>query len=224
MPLPKALRRLTPDRLRHSRRPRALALGLGLIPPRTMHAAEEAALLTRLAGDARRVVEIGVYEGSSAVVLLRALRPGADLHLIDPFVDESGYALPSGAWSSPDAARRVVARAASRAAGGPPRVHWHVARSQDVGRTWAGPADLVFVDGDHSPAGVRGDWDAWREHVRPGGVMAFHDARDGRPGGCGSVGVTPVVDALFRGEDAVPGWAIVEEVASVVAVRREPAS
>lgn len=35
--------------------------------------------------------------------------------------------------------------------------------------------DLVFLDGDHSPAGVHDDLDAWRTVIGPGGVVAGHD-------------------------------------------------
>jgi predicted O-methyltransferase YrrM len=90
MAAPKSLRRLAPDRLRDDPRLRALALGVGLIPPRTMHSEAEGATLARLAQGARRVVELGVYEGSSAVVLCRALGPGDELHLVDPFFDATG--------------------------------------------------------------------------------------------------------------------------------------
>ena len=206
MQLPKAVRRRTPDALRHNRRLRALALGAGLIPPRTMHSPEEAALLAELASGQQTVVEIGVYEGSSALVLCRAMRPDADLHLIDPFVDESGWALPAGWGAFASATRRVVARAA-----GGPRVHWHVARSQDVGRGWSEVVDVVFVDGDHSPNGVREDWDVWHPHVRPGGFVAFHDARE--PGS----GPTQVVQELFP----MDGWKIYREVGSMVTVIRD---
>jgi predicted O-methyltransferase YrrM len=173
-------------------------------------------MLVRLAGGARRVVELGVYEGSSALVFCSALDDSAELHLVDPFVDESGWALPPGWRSTPTAARRAVARAARR---GGPAIHWHVARSQDVGRVWTGGSvDLVFIDGDHSPEGCGDDWEVWHGHVAPGGFVAFHDARDGLPGGKGSPGPTSVVDRLFRSGDS--DWRIVEEVDSLVVVRR----
>ena len=41
MALPKAIRRLTPDRVRDDSRLRALAVGSGVIPPRTMHSSGE---------------------------------------------------------------------------------------------------------------------------------------------------------------------------------------
>jgi hypothetical protein len=65
--MPPAARKVVPDRVRDDVRLRALAVGLGVIPPRAMHSEEEAALLVSLAKAARRIVEIGVYEGGSAV-------------------------------------------------------------------------------------------------------------------------------------------------------------
>ena len=35
-----------------------------------------------------------------------------------------------------------------------------------------GPYDLVFIDGDHSPAGVRADWQNYGPMAR---LVAFHD-------------------------------------------------
>ncbi|HEY8583424.1 MAG TPA: class I SAM-dependent methyltransferase [Capillimicrobium sp.] len=217
MPLPAALRRLTPDRLRDDPRLRAVAVGTGLIPPRTMHSDAEAALLRRLARDARRVVEIGVYEGSSAVAVAEVMAPSQELHLIDPF-GHHPTALPSGWGATERASRAVVGRAARREG---PRVTWHVALSQDVAPTWTAPIDLLFIDGDHSAEGVRRDWDDWHGFVAPGGHVLFHDARLGQHEGRGLPGPTSVVDGLLRGPGGPPaGWQIAAEVDRTVAVRR----
>ena len=215
--LPARLRSLTPARLRDAPRVRAAAVGLGVIPPRAMHAQEEMDLLAELVAGAQRVVEIGVYEGASAVHLCRAVPAGAELHLIDPFGKQPG-ALPRD-WAATEwATRRIVDRACRR---GGPEVVWHVEYSQDTARGWdAGPVDLVFVDGDHLEEGVRQDWELWHEHVRPGGWMLFHDAREGKPHGRGLPGPTAVVDATFRGDGAVAGWSIEREVDRTVAVRK----
>ena len=216
MALPRALRRLAPDRVRHSGRLRSVALRTGLIPPRPMHTRAEAALLAELAREARRAVEIGVYEGSSALVLVEALPCRAELHLIEPF----GTAGPwPGVMNPADegATRALVDRAARRRGG--PTVRWHVALSEQAARDWSEPVDLVFVDGDHREAACRLDWELWSGLVEPGGVMAFHDARAGKPGGWGDPGPTAVVDQLFRGEET-PGWEIAAERDTVVAVRR----
>lgn len=37
------------------------------------------------------------------------------------------------------------------------------------------PLDMVFVDGDHSYLGCRGDILAWLPHIKPGGIIAIHD-------------------------------------------------
>jgi hypothetical protein len=37
------------------------------------------------------------------------------------------------------------------------------------------PVDVLFIDGDHSPSGVRADWADYSPLVRPGGLVLFHD-------------------------------------------------
>jgi predicted O-methyltransferase YrrM len=218
MALPKAIRRLAPDRLRDDVRLRSLFVGAGLIPPRTMHSADDAAVLRATAAGRRRVVEIGVYEGSSAVVLCEVLGADAELHLVDPF-GQHGWALPAGWGATEGASRRVVARAQRRSAG--PSVVWHVDYSAAVAAHWEGLVDLVFIDGDHSEAGVRADWDEWHGFVEVGGAVVFHDARLTQDGGRGLPGPTAVVDSLFRGGGALAGWRVVLEADRTVAVVRE---
>src|SRR3954451_20398382 len=133
MPLPKAIRRLTPTRIRDDPRLRAMAVGTGVIPPRVMHSDGEAALLTDLARGRRRVVEIGVFEGSSAVVLCDVLEPSAELHLVDPFGHHPD-ALREGHAATEWATRRVVERAARRSSG--PEVRFHVDFSASVAERW----------------------------------------------------------------------------------------
>lgn len=215
MPLPQAVRRAVPDRVRHDVRLRALAVGLGAIPPRAMHSDEEAALLVDLARAARTIVEIGVYEGGSAVEIAREMPRDGVLHLIDPFGKQPG-ALPRD-WAATEWATK---RAVGRAARGGLRVVWHPQYSHDAVVGWTDPIDLLFIDGDHLEPGVRRDWDDWHGHVVPGGHVAFHDSREGKPSGRGLPGPTRVVDVLFR-EDPVPGWTIVHEVDRTTVVRRD---
>jgi len=48
--------------------------------------------------------------------------------------------------------------------------------SKKVGKEWEnGPIDFLFIDGDHSYEGCRGDIEAWRPHVKRGGIIALHD-------------------------------------------------
>ena len=114
MIVPKALRGLAPERLRDDVRVRAIAVGAGLIPPRTMHSERDAAVLRASRRDAApRVVEISVSRG----LLGRGALPGAGArcraHLIDPF-GAHAWALPAGWGATEGATKRVVARAARR--------------------------------------------------------------------------------------------------------------
>jgi predicted O-methyltransferase YrrM len=207
--LPQALRRAVPERVRDDVRLRALAVGAGLIPPRTLHSDAERELLQELARDATRVVEIGVYEGASAAALCAAMRPDAELHLIDPF-GHHPTALPAGWGAIEQASRRVVARAAQRHDG--PRVIWHVERSEDTGRRWSAPVDVVFIDGDHAEEATRTDWELFSGHVVPGGHVLFHDAT----GLHALPGPAAVVAEVCDQAD----WSIAAEVDRTVAVRK----
>ena len=42
-------------------------------------------------------------------------------------------------------------------------------------------ADFLFIDGDHTEAGVEQDYDEYKEFVRPGGIIAFHDIIENQP-------------------------------------------
>ena len=42
-------------------------------------------------------------------------------------------------------------------------------------------ADFIFIDGDHTVGGVTADYNDYREFVRPGGIIAFHDIVESQP-------------------------------------------
>lgn len=53
---------------------------------------------------------------------------------------------------------------------------WHRERGFIGNGHWAKyPVDLVFVDGDHSYRGAKGDILAWLPNIKEGGIMAVHD-------------------------------------------------
>jgi len=60
-----------------------------------------------------------------------------------------------------------------------------------------GPYDFMFIDGDHSYASVRADWDNYSPMLADGGVVAFHDILP-RPG----YGVSQLWDELTSVEGA----------------------
>lgn len=158
---------------------------------------DEAALLYRLArrvSPGAAVVEIGRFKGGSTLLLASALPEGAELWSYDLHValraDLSGAQLDAELETALD---RYGLR---------DRVHLLVADSRVAEPPPRAP-ELVFVDGDHSHAGARADYERWRELVAPGGHLLFHDAVD--TGGYGNVypGVARVVAEIARDETLV---------------------
>lgn len=47
--------------------------------------------------------------------------------------------------------------------------------SPEAAKQWNKPIDMLFIDGDHSYAGVKQDWDLFSPFVKPFGVVIFHD-------------------------------------------------
>src|SRR5262249_47954579 len=89
--------------------------------------------------------------------------------------------------------------------------------SHEAARRWTAPIDFLFIDADHSWAGIDRDWRDWSPLVAPGGVVALHDSRSlpDRPDP-DSVRYTAEVvlrDPRFRPIDAVESLTVLERVA-----------
>lgn len=82
-----------------------------------------------------------------------------------------------------------------------------------AGQAWEGPVHFLFVDGDHRLAAVIADVQAWRRHVAPGGIVAFHDYGNDHLSWCR--GVARAVNAF-----AWDGWEELPAAASVRAFQR----
>lgn len=109
------------------------------------------------------VIQIGAGAGTSSLAMLEAR---ADLTLLT--VDITLHDSPFGCLS---AEKQVVSDAGMAA-----RLSQIHADSKIVGVHWSGvKSDMVFIDGDHSYEGCKGDISAWLPHVKPGGIMAVHD-------------------------------------------------
>jgi predicted O-methyltransferase YrrM len=149
---------------------------------------DEGALLYRLARRAgpATLVEIGRFRGGSTLILATAMDPDARLHSYDLLEPDAGLAL---ALAHFGLAERVVL---------------HVGDSRRAPQPDG--AALVFVDGDHSYAGARADFERWAPVVRPGGHLLFHDAVPRDPYGSFDEPIARLVseierdDASFRRE------------------------
>jgi predicted O-methyltransferase YrrM len=159
-----AFARCSPRRARAFRAARRL--GLTQIPA-------EAAELMRIVEhhQPRRVLEIGTAHGGSLLLWARAAATEAILVSIDlpPWeLDDPGEPAKRLAIERVGSARQLVhaIRGNSHDAG---------VRSRALGLLGGEAVDFLFIDGDHSYEGVRGDYRDYACLVKPGGVIAFHD-------------------------------------------------
>lgn len=110
----------------------------------------------------RNLVEIGVMHGVTTSVLARAAEQnGGRLLAVDINADHI-----------------KLARDRVQKNGLDSLVHFWLTDSKDCGPL--SPVDFLFIDGDHSYEGVKGDWNAWHRKIEPGGIVAFHDTADER--------------------------------------------
>ena len=114
----------------------------------------------------RLALEIGSYQGVSAAFIARALGDGGKLYCIDPWPDTPGGAANPGF--------RMFSRHLRRL-GLADRVVVLRGFSAEVTDRIPGGLDFIFVDGDHSRAGIEGDWKIVKAKLRPGGIVCLHD-------------------------------------------------
>jgi predicted O-methyltransferase YrrM len=139
---------------------------LGLTQASTQTTAAEQACLSRHAYGRRSLVEIGVMHGATTALLRSVMSPEGIVTRIDRHP-------PGRLFVSFE--RLVAKRELGRHARGRAVLlrQW----SHEAARDWMAPIDFLFIDGDHSWAGIERDWRNWSTHVVAGGVVALHDSR-----------------------------------------------
>lgn len=132
------------------------------------------------------VVNIGAGAGTSGLAFAESRK---DLHLFT--IDVQRESSPFGCL---EAERQVLIDAGFDVTSYHTRFHQLCADSKNVGLGWLvardiqvqgwpdavwgygmQPVDMVFVDGDHSYEGCRGDMHHWLPNIKPGGILAVHD-------------------------------------------------
>lgn len=167
------------------------------------------------------ILEIGSFRGCSTIALVKAaeLAGHGRVSAVDPLPNERSM-LPdeNGVPSA-----RAAIDANLRGAGVIERVEFHQMKSAELAPTWDRKLRLLWIDGDHSYAGAKTDYDLFAPHLSDGAIIAFHDVLHyhegpvrvfsedvllskhfGAAGLCGSIGWAqyfedPVAAAPFRG-------------------------
>lgn len=112
--------------------------------------------LTRMLPINPVVINIGAERGISTLAILEE-RPDVSIFSVDIGICEGET-------------NNIIAAGLDRG-----RVVRILGRSQDVDTSDFPKVDMVFVDGDHSYLGVKGDILNWFHLIKPGGIAAFHD-------------------------------------------------
>jgi predicted O-methyltransferase YrrM len=181
---------------------------VGLAEAETQTTPDERDCLARHAASKRVLAEIGVWHGVTTARLRTVMAPDGVLYAVDPY--------PNGRLGF-SVQQRIARREVARVPNG--RVEWVRARGVEAARALAGVSgrlEFVFIDGDHSYEGLRGDWDGWSPLLARGGVAALHDSRPcaARPiHDAGSVRYTAEVirrDPRFAVIDAVDSLTVLE--------------
>lgn len=149
------------------------------------------------------IVEIGVYCGRSASVLMQVAREtGAIVCLFDPLV-----------WMG-DKAEPQLAELMNKFRD--VRNGFFKLSSVDAASTVGSPIDLIHIDGDHQEDGVQRDCENWLPKLKSGGVACFHDYGRKKPDG---EDVFPGIRAMV--DQYTAGWQDLG-VVNTLAMRRKP--
>jgi predicted O-methyltransferase YrrM len=130
------------------------------------------------------IVEIGSFLGGSAIVLAgaRKLQRSGQVHCIDPF-DASGDSFSAPIYQSIGARRGGSLRQRFdtniRRAGLSGWVVAHQGKDSAIAATWDTPIDMLFLDGDQSPAGACAAYASWAPFLKNNGIIAIHNSASG---------------------------------------------
>jgi predicted O-methyltransferase YrrM len=138
---------------------------------------EEGQFLSQLAASVSDgvIVEIGSHQGRSAIALARGSLSGSkvDVFAVDPHEPFKG--IYGGTFGPAD--RQAFYRHMAEAGVG--EIVRLISLPGAVAATgFNRPVALLFVDGDHSLAGVTQDFESWSVHLTSHAVVAFDDATD----------------------------------------------
>jgi len=128
-----------------------------------------------------RVIEVGSWLGRTALAMVEA---GAEfVHCVDtwdgtndPEDETFAHGAKHGHAALLNAFRVNVAAHLGQT------IYHYIGTSSYWADRWTVPADLVFIDAEHSYEAALADITLWTPHVRPGGILCGHDFCEAWPG------------------------------------------
>lgn len=138
----------------------------------------EASFLYEIAkgiGNDLAIVEIGTYQGKSAIILASAIKAtgsNSTVFAVDP---HNRYVGPMGGEYGPSDMASLYSNITMFGVGHIVKVIGLDSASASAG--WLiNNIGLLWIDGDHSFEGVTSDIHSWLPFVKPNGLVAFHDS------------------------------------------------
>ncbi len=184
----------------------------GLADAETQTTADERDAIARHAAGKRCLVEIGVWHGVTTCRIRAAMASDGVVYAVDPY--------PIGRLRFSFQLRIAHAEVARIPNG---RVEWirktGEFAARDLSPKLDGEVDFVFIDGDHSWEGLKGDWEGWSPLVKPGGIISLHDSISTRLRPIHEAGSVRYTQDMIRRD---PRFQVIEEVDSLTILHRLP--
>lgn len=119
------------------------------------------------------ILEIGSFKGKSTIILAKAaaLADNSRVNAVDPMTApcETDPTLGDQTSSYPDFQRNIdTANVADR-------VRLHRMLSSELAPSWNTPLRFLWIDGDHTYAGTKLDFDGFAPHLVDRSIVAIHD-------------------------------------------------
>lgn len=156
-----------PVNLRHY-----LKYKLGISPAYTQTSEAEQKCLSKYATGKQILAEIGVFEGVNTKNFRTVMSKEGTIIAVDPY-PRSLFGLLGFGWI-----RRIAHKEVGKVQQG--NILWienfgKFAVNDERVKSYL-PVDFLFIDGDHSYEGIKGDWTAWSDNIKSGGILALHDS------------------------------------------------
>ena len=147
----------------------------GFLAPRDIYLLALAAAHPTAAGE---VLEIGAFRGKSTVLLSKAAGLAGNPRIVscDPLTWSQAAIAPSPEQARTEFDTNLREHGVRR------QIEFHQMTSAALGQRWSRPIRLLWVDGDHSYAGVKSDLKLFAPHLADGGMLLMHDVLSAWPG------------------------------------------
>lgn len=119
------------------------------------------------------ILEVGSFKGKSTIILAKAAHLSGEhtVVAVDPLIpfESTGRSLPTTQSFAEEFFTNI------RRAGIERHVEFHQTSAGALAQTWTRPIRLLWIDGDHTYAGAKADYDDFAPFLSDDAIVALHD-------------------------------------------------